>query len=117
MSLTYFLLNKLKFKDLISYIISQFAGGFFGAFVVWTTCLGGEKLDYSVTYPTFKYNETDSQNFVNACLVEFFGTFTLMFIAICTLLDQRITKPVYGLSIGLTLGIFIYAFGEISGAA
>jgi len=118
--------------DAIFYILFQFLGGFFGAFLIWGIHGGAPVVDkvpepYCITFPSIPtlrgapfIVETDGQytaRVFQACFAEFIATFFLVFMVFGTALDTTSKTPAYGFCIAGAVGMSALGIGSITGGA
>jgi len=102
--------------DSLIYILFQFAGSFFGAFLLWGLVPSQYK-DRTENDNFFGFPEPFEGMEVEALIFEMLGTFMLTFMVFALAVDKRAPKHIYGIGIGGALGVSVLAFGAVSGAA
>ncbi len=105
--------KKFPAKEVVPYITAQLTGASLASllFVASVGMIATTKGLLGATVPFHGIG------YIQAILVEFFGTFLLMLVVMGTAVDKRATPGFAGIAIGLTVAGIITTFGSITGAS
>jgi aquaporin Z len=106
----------------VGYIIAQILGGVAAALTLLAVYPSQLRDAVGFGVPAVNKNfpvgsDMHSLSSTNALVAEIVGTFFLMFVIFGVAVDQRSNKSIFGLAIGLTITMGIFAVGAVSGAA